>query len=823
MHTIPIDQITDDLLATCSSTWTSGNVHWENTSPTNLQPMQLITASCRALQLTTTTTGSSTKLTLTVSSALSGSVEALVQDGSHSRLVVFTFSGTSATCSASNAEGGEVTAGKTYSIRSASIPGTDILFPRLSTVSVTPSADFKTILVSLTGTNFLDSSVDVTLKGDSSQMALTFQKTATNVISLNSTLMPSSQHGLEFGKSYTVLYGKAKGVLHFPDCGHTIDIPVLIRIKTAEISSSSETQVDVHVTGENIPVGDLKFTVSDSKGNQKDIDVWWNDGCTITVVLSPPEDAHFAYSEVCTIIAVNDPSILLPTGLSFTLPDPPPSATSVTCVLNDDLTKAIVIIRGGPFYDFSYDVQVANEDEFLSALIVGQRAFVNSTALAFEFLVFPDPEAVPVGTDPYLLMNKEYTVRMLLNQNDWREVMVAPSLNFTVPLPPMVTGATFDFVSDMSNFGIVTLTGQGLQRSGEYEVAVGSPSVTFSVHTEGTELKSNPLPINKGTDSLQYDTTYLLPSSISKKRNNAITIPSSGSFTVGPGPLVSTDIVIDWTGHDDISCGEAETPCRTIAYGWNVGVERSDTSDMDVVLKVKKEASFGACFCVRNFHLRIGSESGTPKRVVVESTLKQTNSAMGTGILNVDDSSIFIEQLYLLLPAKTSSWDGLQPDAVVCGRGSIVVESVWVVQDGSGKVGMGLVSLSAGLVELNNVHVDHLEMSNGVSLVSGEHSILDVDMKLSDCVFSSVQSGTVPLMTDCVCTKATTLSNTPTTDVAVILVRTGHDELSVTGCQFIDCGTPPLFISVELLAADLLLVVFFCLIVCSTADQAQQR
>ncbi|KAK2951286.1 hypothetical protein BLNAU_13773 [Blattamonas nauphoetae] len=806
MQTIITSQLPDDLFATCSSTWTSGNVHWSGRSPANPIPMQLMTSSSRTLQLTTTTTETSIEFTLTVSSALSGSVEAFIHDGSHSRLVVFAFSGTSATCSASNAQGGEDPTGKTYLIRSACIAKTDILFPRLSSVSVTQSEDLQTILISLIGTDFLDSSVVVTLKGDSTTMDLTFHQSTANVLSLNSTILPSSSHGFQFGKSYTVLFGKAKGVLHFPDCGQTIDIPALQPIKqitTAEIEETHQTYMVVQVNGENIPKGDLTFTVSDSKGNQKEFDVWWSGNhCFLSVTLYPREEAHFAYSEECKIIAVNDSSILLPTGLTFTLPDPPPFATSVTCVLNDDLSKAIITVCGGPFDDFPYDL-ILFSDDFSDMLMSEQTPFINSTALAFEAPVFPDwTAASEAGVYPYLLMNQEYTVGTIYNLNDWSEVLVDTSLVFTVPPPPVVTGASFEFVTEQMITGIVTLTGQGLQRSGEYEVTVGSPPVTFSVHTEGTELKSNPLPIRWGTASLKYDTTFTLPSSISKKGNNAITIPSSGSFTVGASPFELAAIVVDRTGNDDISCGETETLCRTIARGWRVAMEISDTLPMDIVLKVKQEASFGTCFCVRKHHLRIKPESGTPKRVVVESTLKQTTSAMGTGILNVDDSSILIEQQYLHLLAKTSSWDGLQPDVVVQGKGLIVMESVWIVQDGSGKVGIGLVSLSAGLVELNNVHVDRLEISNGVSFISGDHSSIDVEMKMSGCVLSNLQSGTVPLisfssspsssssfqMTDCVCSKVTTLSNTPSTDVAVILVRTGQSELAVTGSQFIDCG-----------------------------------
>ncbi|KAK2944289.1 hypothetical protein BLNAU_20785 [Blattamonas nauphoetae] len=97
--------------------------------------------------------------------------------------------------------------------------------------------------------------------------------------------------------------------------------------------------------------------------------------------------------------------------------------------------------------------------------------------------------------------------------------------------------------------------------------------------------------------------------------------------------------------------------------------------------------------------------------------------------------------------------------------------------------------------EGTTVHADHFTISSGVSLISGEHSFLDVEMTVSGCTLSNLQSDTVPLMTDCVFTKATTISNTSTTDVAVILVRTGQSDLSVTG-----------FV---LLAADLPLVVFF--------------
>ncbi|KAK2949468.1 hypothetical protein BLNAU_15556 [Blattamonas nauphoetae] len=713
MNYISADRITDDLIKTCSSTWTSDNVHWIGNSPANTLEIQPISLSSCALQLTSTTTGTSTKLTLTVSSALSGSVEAVVQDGSHSRLVVFTFSGTSATCSASNAQGGEVTAGKTYSVRSASLAGTDILFPRLSAVSVTPSADFKTILISLSGTDFLDSSVDVTLKGENSQMVLTFQKTATNVISLNSTLLPSSSDGLEFGKSYTVLYGKAKGVLHFPDCGQIIEIPVLKQIKTAEITDTQPTYVEVRVTGENIPNSqEITFTVSDSKGNQKDYSVqWYSNGCSLSVTFSPPEDAHFAYSEVCTITAINDSSILLPTGLTFTLPDPPPSATNATCTLSDDRKRAIIIIRGGTFTDIPFDMQVehGSDADYFSALIMGRSTFVNKTALAFEIEVFPDKTAAEAaGVTPYLLMDKEYRVYDLRAWIPEVNVEVGSSLNFTVPLPPEVTGATFDFVPDMSITGIVTLTGQGLQLSGEYEVTVGSPPVTFSVHTEGTELKSNPLPINWGTASLQSDTTYTLPLTISKKGNNAITIPSSGSFSVGAvtSPTLMILYVDDSSTTSPPLCGKETSPCLTIAEAFSIPTAYGVTS---ATIKIMTSCSLADLVDITQ-----GKSVSIDRALATDPALNLDGSSDAK--LSVEKASLDISHLRVSISKNGESFEFI--DSV---NSTLTLTSVHIT------------SPSASLVSTNTENV--------CSWTSSLISLTKSTTTVSGCSFSHISQG----------------------------------------------------------------------------------
>ncbi|KAK2954504.1 hypothetical protein BLNAU_10524 [Blattamonas nauphoetae] len=284
---------------------------------------------------------------------------------------------------------------------------------------------------------------------------------------------------------------------------------------------------------------------------------------------------------------------------------------------------------------------------------------------------------------------------------DSNPVLVNNDVFFTVPHAPLVSSAFISFVNFQDTSCQILFDGAHLPVLGEYTVTL-SPFISFPISFTSTSKGKSPTLSIGSPNSLQYSETYKI-TSITKTSNPLEVILTDPSIVMETGPKPTwLSITVDEGGHDEpADCGSVEEPCGSVALGWRVGQEKLDGKGFRI--DIKKKVRFGERIWVGSEQLAIKSASGNRSRLTCEDSLIESplSTKERKGIVTIGDGLVSFTDLVLSLPATSSEEVG--GHFVVSGKGSFLVESVQIVSEGGGRVGMGVGWMEAGEMDVNGV------------------------------------------------------------------------------------------------------------------------
>ncbi|KAK2951407.1 hypothetical protein BLNAU_13687 [Blattamonas nauphoetae] len=447
---------------------------------------------------------------------------------------------------------------------------------------------------------------------------------------------------------------------------------------------------------------------------------------TIELGLYPSSTAILKYShyysvESMTEKAQSSPVLIEKSDCVFSTPYEPTRIESGSATLNSQRDTATIVVAGRELQVGTYFIVIESGGKSFSTTATtttkGELSFTAPTEYS------SDPSTVLFG-----LVYSFKTVKL-----DGSDVFVNSDASVRIPLPPLVTNASFAFSASSNRKGTIKLTGTDLPTSSSYLVTTtpaASFTLTFSSSTSGTSAD-----LSLGNNGvMDFSTVYTL-TSIVKVGDPSDVIHTSGvlTFETGEKPRQLQVIVKDGGHSDTLDCGEYAKPCDTIANGWKRREAEGVEQEL-VTLQIDIVASFGACIAINRESLQIVGLHSTTPRVVVDHTLSCTSAAQ-RGVVWVDTGHLRLESLVLELPSFSLSTSPVPPLYVVMGRGTFSCDSVTITNQHGERVGIGLASLSEGQLDLSRLtyRVQHVlsEQHTPLILISQAHS----SFEMSNCVF----------------------------------------------------------------------------------------
>ncbi|KAK2943088.1 hypothetical protein BLNAU_21997 [Blattamonas nauphoetae] len=401
---------------------------------------------------------------------------------------------------------------------------------------------------------------------------------------------------------------------------------------------------------------------------------------------------------------------------------------------------------------------------------------------------------------PQLVYGHTY-VTWAMNRTGIDETMFVTRYNtIQMPTEPTRLEKVTGILSDDAKQVTLQFEGRMLD-SGEYEVtlhtAVSSTEMVVHLIRQGDGTLSCSISTEEAdTPHVVFGQTSTI-TQMTKDSTPIIINPSAMKVTVPFPPPPEICVVVDRTGSATVEeCGGSDKPCDSIGVGWEVGVRRDGEEGQAVVVKVRREVVFGGSVTVRGGTLRICSESSAMRRIIAEGALDE-NERSGKGLVNVAGGRVEMDEVLLVLPIS-STLDSSRVVSVIWGRGEVRLSSVEIVQKESGRVGMGMVCVESGVVEMKSVKAANVWMEDGVALLRVESGVKSVRMEIEECEFSDIHTLNSPLLSLSSRSPSSSLRLSTSSFVNVvstlspstppISIATCQAELTVSECVFTKCG-----------------------------------
>ncbi|KAK2942121.1 hypothetical protein BLNAU_22964 [Blattamonas nauphoetae] len=268
-------------------------------------------------------------------------------------------------------------------------------------------------------------------------------------------------------------------------------------------------------------------------------------------------------------------------------------------------------------------------------------------------------------------------------------------------------------------------------------------------------------------------------------------------------PRAISNVFVGSRGIDDLtSCGDESAPCRTISFGFEVGLTRKDSSET-VTVSLIEQTGFGGCVCVGSESLLITAGIGRP-RLVVEDYLEKDSD--GSGIVNVEGGSVTLSDLTLLLPTFASPKTAVRPVSLIFGSGTALFSNIVVSQSSTQSLNLGLCWIVGGSLSMEQVRISQIEMSEDVCLIVAVSetkplicSIVESEITRTSTKNSAllVFSSSSPLshcdVIDCTFSHSTNTQHGAQSESAgsLVAISTKQADLSIEDSTFEECWMIP--------------------------------
>ncbi|KAK2947340.1 hypothetical protein BLNAU_17727 [Blattamonas nauphoetae] len=440
-------------------------------------------------------------------------------------------------------------------------------------------------------------------------------------------------------------------------------------------------------------------------------------------------------------------------------------------VLNPQRNKVIFGVTGRILKVGSYSLTMTHADSTKTRTISGK---MNSEGI-FECL------HTVVASDPdRLIFDEFYTLTdATLNGSS---ILVNSEIVVQIPKPPKVTGAFFNFTNSLQTTCTVTLTGSGLNLNADYSVTLSDgPTLVMTFNKENEVVSSEQL-IGL-SDTIQYNTKYIVgPITKVGESSDIVLVDGSVSFTT-PKVLQIKDFILSTRGSNITEvCGSFSNPCSTVFVGWKRAQMETDVEQ--VALKIDGK---------QNLAIRgMWAEKGI---LFVEDTLRSDHSS--ESVFSVGGGQLFISEVVVSLPFFFMSVSASTPNFVIGGRGTVIISKVELSMTDGDTVGIGLVELEAGKLEIDHLLVADLSFASNLPVISCQAGQNELISSFFDLVVrnTTTQNGAILHFDSVGLASHLTLSNSEFThtkhvsqndldSAALILVSTAQMNLEISNCVF---------------------------------------
>ncbi|KAK2950580.1 hypothetical protein BLNAU_14472 [Blattamonas nauphoetae] len=595
-------------------------------------------------------------VTITTTKAVKGTMGVLLEGSNVPRLVHIDF-GTADTGSSTGTVEVSIgtqgvlpilSEGKSYTIRSASIPGWSIGPPILSVstkLEGTSEASFE-----LTGYLLKTGTYSMKVK-DSDQNNFTISLSLSfDSLTGSSQLSSTDSSKLKYEREYEVVEVLCDSKPLVLATSFSFSIPYPPATLTGIEQTDGNDSMTIGFVGEGFVAPGYKVTLTEvgveESPHTKTVDLLPSSELRLpewTAKLYPLLDSDLKYGteyEVNSFVSLDFRQAVPTSSLTFHTPDEP--ARIEKCLkaeLNRDRTKVRLFFEGRALHSEMGLIWLNDESTFWTSV-----SSLNATDSTHCFADFSVSSSESTNT---LEFAKEYTVSIKTGETS--SFLVNDGIKAVIPPSPRLLSASFAFTNTLLTSCSVSFVGSNLPVGKDFRVTLSS-SISFVIGVVDAELaKSSQLRIG-WSDSLEFSTNYTISSIVGLDENDGVILfDPSLSFETKPGPPKLTLFVDSSSGSSEWFCGEESLPCSTIEAAWWVvdGVGVSKVT-LDIVHNTTQSKQI-----VISKGMEVGVKSGETTKpelfVSASPTMKE-----GEGMISITESSLLMNHVDVVLASSPS-------------------------------------------------------------------------------------------------------------------------------------------------------------------------
>ncbi|KAK2947684.1 hypothetical protein BLNAU_17354 [Blattamonas nauphoetae] len=459
---------------------------------------------------------------------------------------------------------------------------------------------------------------------------------------------------LEYGRTYSITKmtnAENDAVLFVPLSFTVPDEPARLANVSLTVDANMNTST-LTLTTRQLAAGE-KYVVNlsgtptepsgSNEGDEVEFEVDGGDVIASRLDLYPTATIKFGHSYEVTSMTLKsgtEPILRNAGNCSFSTPAEPTRIENGTCRLNADRTKVIVEFTGRALKTGPYNVVVTH--------IGGSETYNLDGTLNSDGSIHCSHTA-SLNDPDFLIFEETYTITSATL--DTKPILCNTGIDLTIPQPPKVTGAGFNFANSLNTTCSVTLTGTNLNLSGNYSVALqNGPTITVPFTADKTAISSTLLIGPVGC--LQFSTTYTI-ARITRDDNadDVVVVVGEVTLKTEAKPTNLTIFVDEETGYTDSTCGDSTRPCPSVDASWRIA---SSISISKVQMRIVKSAVQAQSISIPSdgFLILTKAQLGGPT-LRIPSTASAGESE---GMVVVNGGSVDIREIVVLIENQSDSF-----------------------------------------------------------------------------------------------------------------------------------------------------------------------
>ncbi|KAK2954062.1 hypothetical protein BLNAU_11025 [Blattamonas nauphoetae] len=540
-----------------------------------------------------------------------------------------------------------ISEGKSYTIRSASIPGWSIDASILSVfaeLEVTSEASFE-----LTGRLLKTGTYLMKVKDSEDNNFAISLSLSSGSLTGTSQLSSTDSTKLKYEQEYEVVEVSCDSQPLVQVASFSFSIPYPPATLTGIEQTDGNDSMSIGFVGTGFVASGYKVRVTEvgvEEPSTLTVDLLPSSESRLTewtAKLYPFSKADLKYGteyEVSSFVPSDDKQTVSTSSLTFHTPaEPARIEKCLKAELHKDRTKISLFFEGRALHSEMGLIWLKDGSTFWSSV-----SPLNATDSTHCFADFSVSSSESVES---LEFGKEYTVS--IKTGETASFIVNDEIKARIPFPPRLLSASFAFTNTLLTSCSVSFVGSDLPVGKDFRVTL-SPSLSFVIgvvdaeHAESSRLRIG------WPDSLEFSRNYTISSIVGLDEDeDEILFDPSLSFETEAGPTKLTLFVDSSSGSLEWFCGEESLPCSTIEAAWwivdGIGVSKVT---LDIVHNTTQSTPI-----VISKGMKVGVKSGeTTKPELFVSPLPAQEEE--EGVISVIEASLWMNQVDIVLTDSPS-------------------------------------------------------------------------------------------------------------------------------------------------------------------------